>query len=118
MRIVAGEAAGGHADGVQTPAFSRDGAPLVSGDRAGWFIVRERRDGASFRIVARIQVPPAGPYSRAQVRAVTWPSADLVATHEHGAIRVRRADDLAEVHALPHVGTGTIAVGGGGSWLA
>ncbi|MFL5381400.1 MAG: hypothetical protein ACJ8GN_02615 [Longimicrobiaceae bacterium] len=118
MRIVAGDAAGGHADAVQPPAFSPDGARLFSGDRAGWLIVRERRDGASFQVVARLQVPPAGAYSTAQVRAVAWPSADLVATHEHGAIRVRRADDLAEVHALPHVGTGTIATGGGGAWLA
>src|SRR4051794_9970684 len=100
MRLVAREAVGGHADAVQPPAFSPDGVRLVSGDRAGWLIVHERRDGASFHTVARIQVPPAGPYSRAQVRAVAWPSADLVATHEHGAIRVRRADDMAEVHAL------------------
>jgi hypothetical protein len=118
MRIVAGEAAGGHADGVQPPAFSPDGARLVSGDRAGRLIVRERRDGVSFRTVARTQVPPAGAYSRAQVRAVAWPSADLVGTHEHGAIRVRRAEDLAEVHALPNVGTGPITTGGGGAWLA
>jgi len=118
MRIVAGEAAGGHADRVQPPTFSPDGARLVSGDGAGWLVVRERRGGAEFRIVARIQVPPAGAYSGAQVRAVAWPSADLVATHEHGAIRVHRADDLAEVHALPNVGTGTIVPGGGGTWLA
>ena len=118
MRLVAGEAAGGHADGVEPPAFSPDGARLVSGDRAGWLVVRERRDGGSFQTVARIRVPAAGPYSRAQVRSVAWPSADLVAAHEYGAIRVRRADDLAEVRALPNVGTGEIATGGGGAWLA
>ena len=66
MRLVAGEAAGGHADAVQPPAFSPDGARLVSGDRAGWLVVRERRDGASFQTVVRIQVPAAGAYSRAQ----------------------------------------------------
>src|SRR5829696_4411328 len=102
MRIVAGEAAGGHAHAVEPPAFSPDGARLVSGDRAGWLVVRARRDGASFHTVARIRVPSAGEFSRPQVRGGAWPSDDLVAAHEHGAIRVRRADDLAEVRALPN----------------
>jgi hypothetical protein len=123
MRIVPGEAAGGHRHLIQPPAFSPDGARLLSGDMAGWLIVRERRGegaGARFETVARVRVPAAGPYSAPQVRAVAWPAApgDLVATHEHGEVRVRRAGDLAEVHALPHVGTGAIAAGGGGAWLA
>lgn len=123
MRIVPGEAVGGHGRGINAPAFSPDGARLVSGDGQGWLMVRERRGegaGTRFETVARVRVPAAGAFSHPQVRAVAWPAApgDLVAAHEHGSIRVRRADDLREVHALPHVGTGPIAAGGGGRWLA
>jgi hypothetical protein len=118
MRIALGEAAGGHAGAVERPAFSPDGARLVSGDRAGRIIVRERRDGASFRTVARIQVPPAGPFTGAQVRSVAWPQADLVAAHEPGAIRFRREDVPAEVRAPPTLGSGYTSAGGGGAWLA
>jgi hypothetical protein len=88
----------------------------------GWLIVRERRGEGSrsrFGSVARLRVPAAGPYSYPQVRSVVWPPpGELVATHEHGAVRVRRATDLAEVGVLPNVGTGAIAAGGGGRWLA
>ncbi|HEU4451658.1 MAG TPA: hypothetical protein VFR81_01320 [Longimicrobium sp.] len=119
MRIVPGEAVGGHGRWIKPPAFSPDGARLVSGDHEGWLIVRER-DGSRFETAARVRVPPAGPYSHPQVRSVAWPAApgELIAAHEYGSIRVRRADDLAEVHALPYVGTGEIAAGGGGRWLA
>lgn len=122
MRIVQGEAAGGHGRGIEAPAFSPDGARIVSGDRQGWLIVRERRGegaGTRFETVARVRVPAAGQFSRPEVRSVTWPSVpgDLIAAHERASIRVRRADDLAEVRAL-QVGTGPIAVGGGGRWLA
>src|SRR5688500_2340625 len=112
MRIVAGEAVGGHRHAIQPPAFSPDGSRLVSGDEAGWVIVRERR-GDGFATVARVQAPAAGPYTRPQVRAVAWADADRVVSHEHGAIRLRSADALAEVHAHPNGGTGPIAVGGG-----
>src|SRR5215213_2480907 len=110
MRIVPGEAVGGHGRWIKPPAFSPDGARIVSGDHEGWLIVRERRGegaGTRFETVARVRVPAAGPYSQPQVRAVAWPPpGDLVAVHEYGAIRLRRPDDLAEVRALPHVGTG------------
>src|SRR5688500_17702045 len=117
MRIVAGEAIGGHRHAIQPPAFSPDGSRFVAGDEAGGLIVRERRAGG-FATVTRVQAPAAGPYSRPQVRAVAWPHADVVVAHEYGAIRVRSAGELAEVHAHPNVGTGPIAVGGGGAWLA
>jgi WD40 repeat protein len=122
MRIVSGEAVGGHGGAIEPPAFSPDGARLVSGDREGWLMVRERRGegaGARFETTARIRVPAAGPYSRPQVRAVAWPpGGDLVATHEYDGLHVRRAADLSEVRALPNVGKGPISVGGGGTWLA
>ena len=117
MRIVGGEAVGGHRSAIQPPAFSPDGWRFVSGDGAGWVIVRERR-GNGFATAARVQAPAAGPYSNPQVRAVAWADSGLVVAHEHGAIRVRSAGELAEVHAQPNVGTGPLAVGGGGAWLA
>ncbi len=117
VRIVPGEPIRGHRFAIQPPAFSPDGSRFVAGDEAGEVIVRER-SGDGFETVARVHVPAAGPHSKPQVRAVAWPRADLIVAHEYGAIRVRGAGDLAEVHAHPNVGTGPIAVGGGGAWLA
>jgi hypothetical protein len=117
VRIVPGEPIRGHRFVIQPPAFSPDGSRFVAGDEAGELIVRER-SGDGFQTVARVHVPAAGPYSKPQVRAVAWPRADLIVAHEYGAIRVRGAGDLAEVHAHPNVGTGQIAVGSGGTWLA
>src|SRR5215217_5111693 len=122
MRIVQGEAVAGHGRWIKAPAFSPDGSRIVSGDHEGWLIVRERRgegSRSSFGSVARLRVPAAGPYSDPQVRSVVWPPpGELVASHEYGAVRVRRATDLTEVGVLPNVGTGAIAAGGGGRWLA
>lgn len=117
MRIVPGEVLGGHRHPIQPPAFSPDGARVVSGDKGGWLIVHERR-GDGFETVARIQVPAAGPYSQPQVGSVAWPHAGLVAAHEYGGVRVRQADDLAEAGVAPYVGSGLIVAGGGGTWLA
>jgi WD40 domain-containing protein len=112
---------GGHASAVDAASFSPDGTRFVAGDRAGGLIVREW-SGADpeqpFTVVAQLRVPVAGPYSRPQVRAVTWsPCGSFIATDEYAGVRVRHPDDLSQVAAVD-VGIGPIALGGGGTWLA
>ena len=117
MRLTPSGTIGGHDGPIEPPAFSPDGRRLVSGDAAGWLVAR-MRVGGEFREIARVQVPAAGPYSKPQVRAVVWPTAELVVTHEYGAVRIRLAGaGLAAAHEQPHVGTGKIAAGGGSTWV-
>jgi hypothetical protein len=64
-------------------------------------------------------VPPAGASSNSQVRAVAWsPDGSRIAVHEHGGVRLRRPADLAEEAEAKSIGTGPLAFGGGGRWLA
>jgi hypothetical protein len=116
--LVAVELLAGHRSAVEPPAFAPDGRRFVAGDRSGRLIVRERR-GDGFAIAAELRVPPAGRSSHPEVRGVAWsPSAELIATQERGAIRLRHPRDLAEVARALHVGDGPLGFGGDGGWLA
>ncbi len=114
MRVTPGPVSGGHTYILQRASFSPDGGRFVAGDLNGGLIVRTR-DG---EVTAQIRVPPAGQYSKPQVRAVAWsPDGTRIAVHEHGDIRLRRPD-LTEEAEAKSMGTGPLAFGGGGRWVA
>jgi len=115
LRITPGPVSGGHTALIERASFSPDGERFVAGDGNGGLIVRTRGG----EITAKIRVPPAGAYSSPQVRAVAWsPDGSRIAVHEYGGVRLRRPADLAEEAEAKSIGSGPIAFGGGGRWLA
>ena len=115
MRVTAGFVSGGHTALIERASFSPDGERFVAGDGNGDLIVRTRGG----EITAKLRVPPAGKYSKPQVRAVAWsPDGSRIAVHEYGGARLRRPADLAEEAEAKSIGTGPLAFGGGGRWLA
>ncbi len=117
VRLVSTQVIGAHADFPREPAFSPDGSRFVTGDQAGWLVVRARRadDPTHFEEVARVQTP-SGPHSRPDVHSIAFPTNELVVSSEWGALRVRRASDLQEVAVAENLGK-DVASGGGGTWL-
>jgi hypothetical protein len=115
MRVAAGPVSGGHTALIERASFSPDGERFVAGDGNGGLIVRTRGG----EITAKLRVPPAGQYSKPQVRAVAWsPDGSRIAVHEYGGVRLRRPADLAEEAEAKSIGSGPLAFGGGGRWLA
>ena len=115
MRVTARAVSGGHTAVIERASFSPDGERFVAGDANGDLIVRTRGG----EITAKLRVPPAGQYSKPQVRAVAWsPDGSRIAVDEYGGIRLRRPADLAEEAVAKSIGNGPLAFGGGGRWLA
>jgi WD40 repeat protein len=115
MRVTPRPVSGGHTALIERASFSPDGERFVAGDGNGGLIVRTRGG----EITAKIRVPHAGASSNSQVRAVAWsPDGSRIAVHEYGGVRLRRPADLAEEAEEKSIGTGPIAFGGGGRWLA
>jgi WD40 repeat protein len=115
MRVTPRPVSGGHTAFIERASFSPDGERFVAGDGNGGLIVRTRGG----EITAKLRVPPAGRYSKPQVRAVAWsPDGSRIAVHEYGGVRLRRPADLAEEAQEKSIGNGPLAFGGGGRWLA
>jgi WD40 repeat protein len=113
MQIVRGDLFGGHLGWIQRPAFSPDGTQFVAGDLKGGLILRTRTG----KIIARLGVPAASPYSEPRVLAVAWsPDGAHIAVHEYGSVRLRNPRDLIETAEANHVGKGPLAFGE--RWLA
>jgi WD40 repeat protein len=115
MRIIPGKVCGGHRESIHPVSFSPDGDRFVAGDQGGGLIVRSREGD----LLAKTVVEAAGPHSRPQVKSVAWsPDGSRIGVHEHGAVRLRGADDLVEESHQKNLGTGRLAFAGGGRWLA
>jgi WD40 repeat protein len=115
MRVTPGPVSGGHNDLIERASFAPDGERFVAGDLSGGLMVRTRGG----EITAKLRVPPAGQYSKPQVRAVAWsPDGSRIAVNEYGGVRLRRPADLLEEAEAKSIGTGPLAFGGGGRWLA
>lgn len=124
MRLVRGEAFGARRARVCRAALSPEGTRIALGDNKGHLAIFERREsvlGTVFTETASTGVPPFGPYSRPEVRAIAWsPDGSCLATDEGSVIRLRSARDLSETAVADGANGGErgIAFAGEGRWVA
>lgn len=114
-----GRALRGHRRQVSAAAFSPDGQWLATADEGGTLLVRGAQADATGQHAQKARIETGMGASRAHVRGVAWaPGGRSLATHEGATVRLRDADTFEVRAERGPLGTGPLAWGSGGAWLA